>query len=75
MSKFKPCQGKTACRDDGQQCLTCGRSFEEISQLRNLLDQLTNLAIDYKYENSGEYLRYVTRKVAKNIEYRKQQVS
>lgn len=25
MARFNPCHGKTACRDDGVRCLTCGR--------------------------------------------------
>ena len=45
MTSFKPCQGKTACRDDGRACLTCGRSFEEIEDTRRLIDALADLAI------------------------------
>lgn len=70
MSLFKPCQGKNACRDDGVNCLSCGRSFQEITQLRDLLDQLTTLAIDFHYENIDEYSAYLSRKVKKMINYR-----
>jgi hypothetical protein len=35
MRPFTACKGKTACRDGGEQCLVCGRSFEEIRQPAN----------------------------------------
>ncbi|MEW7978054.1 MAG: hypothetical protein AB2814_11745 [Candidatus Sedimenticola endophacoides] len=73
MSRFQPCQGKAACRDDGERCLTCGRSLQEIDRLRVLMDQLAQLAIDYDYENVGEYADYVARKVGKTVEYRRQE--
>lgn len=69
---FNPCQGKSACRDDGHRCLTCGRSFEEIRQLRSLLDQLCTLAIENNYDNVGAFSRYVSRKMSKMIAYRRE---
>lgn len=74
MKQFTPCQGKTACRDDGTRCLTCGRSLDEISRLREALDQLANLALDYDYANSDEYTAYIARKVEKMIDYRRQEM-
>jgi len=71
MAVFKPCQGKNACRDNGVLCLTCGRKLNEIVQLRVLMQQLTELAINYNYENVEEYTEYLTRKVAKMIEYQR----
>ena len=73
MSRFTPCQGKTACRDDGSRCLTCGRDLSEIERLRLLMDQLATLAIDYDYENVEEYAAYVARKLEKMITYRRQE--
>lgn len=70
MSKFKPCQGKTACRDNGTHCLTCGRDIQEIERLRQLIDQLASLALDYEYENLHEYSSYVVKKVQKTVAYR-----
>jgi hypothetical protein len=69
MAVFKPCQGKTACRDDGIQCLTCGRSLEEIVQLRELMRQLATLAVSHDYENVEEYTQYLSAKVAKLIDH------
>lgn len=68
---FTPCQGKTACRDDGLRCLTCGRTLEEIGQLRELMSQLAELALKRDYDNTEAYVRYIARKLPKIIEYRK----
>lgn len=73
MARFTPCQGKTACRDDGEKCLTCGRSFEEIGKLRELMDELATLAMDFDYQNTDEYAAYIARKLEKTINYRREQ--
>jgi hypothetical protein len=75
MSQFTPCQGKTACRDDGERCLTCGRSFAEITRLRDALDQLATLALEYEYDNSADYSAYIARKLDKMIAYRRQETA
>ncbi|MES9839537.1 MAG: hypothetical protein ABW134_03195 [Candidatus Thiodiazotropha endolucinida] len=74
MGKFVPCQGKHACRDNVLRCLTCGRGLHEIEQLRQLMDQLASLAIDYGYENIDEYSSYVARKLNKMIAFRQENV-
>ena len=75
MASFTPCQGKNACRDNGVLCLTCGRKLTEIETLRELLQKLTNLAVDYDYDNVDEYTDYIARKVAKMIEYKRQEAT
>lgn len=67
---FKPCQGKISCRDDGNRCLTCDRALEEIQWLRDLMDQLTNMAIEYEYGNVDEFARYVADKIPKLVGHR-----
>lgn len=67
---FNPCQGKTRCRDDGERCLTCGRSLVEIRQLRELLDGLADLAVRYRYDNVDAFAAYVAYKVPKLISHR-----
>lgn len=67
---FTPCRGKSACRDDGQRCLTCGRSLVEIVQLRQLMDQLTELAITNGYDNVDEFAAYIARKVPQLVALR-----
>lgn len=71
MTHFTPCLGKTVCRDNGERCLSCGRSFDEITRLRNALDQLATLALDYDYANSTEYSAYIARKLDKIIAHRR----
>jgi phosphoribosyl-dephospho-CoA transferase len=72
MSLFTPCKGKTACRDDGRQCLVCGRSFEEIARTRELIDALANLACEEGYDNIDEFAEYVAHKLAKKIRHRRE---
>ncbi|MET0069538.1 MAG: hypothetical protein ABW096_05815 [Candidatus Thiodiazotropha sp.] len=73
MASFTPCQGKSACRDDGETCLTCGRALKEIAELRELMQKLSTLAITYDYENADDFAQYVARKTAKMIDYQRQQ--
>jgi predicted Fe-S protein YdhL (DUF1289 family) len=73
MTTFTPCQGKNACRDDGETCLTCGRSLSEIAKLRELMQGLKTLAIDHEYENVNDYADYISRKVAKMIDHHRQE--
>jgi hypothetical protein len=73
MATFTPCQGKNACRDNGVLCLTCGRKLHEVEKLRELLQELSALAIDYNYDNVDDYAEYIARKVAKIIDYQRQE--
>jgi hypothetical protein len=71
MPTFTPCKGKTACRDDGTSCLTCGRSLSEIEDTRRLIDGLAELAIAQQYENVGEFAAYVASKVENKVNHRR----
>lgn len=73
MSTFKPCQGQTACRDDGATCLTCGRSLAEIEHTRSLIDALADLAVNRGYDNVEEFAGYVADKVVKKVRHRRTQ--
>lgn len=72
MSTFHPCQGKTACRDDGERCLTCGRSFAEIEQTRSLIDALAEFVCAQGYDNAAEFAAYVADKVEKKVRHRRE---
>lgn len=72
MAIFTPCQGKNACRDNGVLCLTCGRKLSEIMKLRELMQELTTLAINHDYENVDAYAQYIARKISKMIDYQRQ---
>jgi len=71
VSTFTPCKGKTACRDDGASCLTCGRSFTEIEQTRALIDALAEFVCAQSYENVTEFTSYVAEKTIKKIKHRR----
>ncbi|MDP2030854.1 MAG: hypothetical protein Q8K12_14545 [Thiobacillus sp.] len=71
MRAFTPCKGKTACRDDGEQCLVCGRSFAEIARTRQLIDELTDLACAQAYNNIDAFVAYIARKVEKKVRHRR----
>lgn len=71
MRSFTPCKGKTACRDDGTNCLTCGRSLNEIEETRRLIDALADLAVSQQYENVEEFFSYVAGKAESKVNYRK----
>jgi hypothetical protein len=72
MKTFRPCLGKTACRDDGERCLTCGRGFAEIEQTRALIDAIADFALNQDYENIEEFAAYVANKVEKKVKHRRQ---
>ncbi|MDD4880361.1 MAG: hypothetical protein PHR30_14580 [Gallionellaceae bacterium] len=71
MSLFKPCAGKTACRDDNVNCLVCGRSLEAIEATRRLIDGLAELAMSQGYDNVDEFAGYVAAKVVKKVRHRR----
>jgi predicted Fe-S protein YdhL (DUF1289 family) len=71
MNKFTPCKGKTACRDDGVLCLTCGRTLAEIEALRQLIDALAEHALRQDYANVAEFAAYVAGKVEKKVAHRR----
>ncbi len=71
MSTFTPCKGKTACRDDGERCLACGRSFAEIEQTRSFIDAPAEFVIAQGYDNVGEFAAYVADKIEKKVRHRR----
>ncbi len=71
MSRFNACKGKTACRDDGECCITCDRSFAEIEQTRALIDGLADFAMTQGYANVEEFVAYVADKVMKKVQHRR----
>ena len=73
MPLFKPCAGKTACRDDNVTCLVCGRGLQAIEETRRLIDGLAELALAQGYDNVDEFAGYVAGKVVKKVQYRREQ--
>ncbi|MES9861082.1 MAG: hypothetical protein ABW138_09565, partial [Candidatus Thiodiazotropha sp. 4PDIVS1] len=50
---------------------TCGRELTEIVKLRELMKEITSLAIEYDYENIDDFTQYIARKIVKMIDYQK----
>ena len=50
---FKPCTGE--CTDDGTHCGGCGRSYEEIAEMRELVGALIAFAERMEYENFNDF--------------------
>jgi len=50
---FKPCTGE--CTDDGTHCEGCGRSHEEIAEMRELVGALIGFAERMEYENFNDF--------------------
>jgi hypothetical protein len=61
--KFSPCTGE--CTDDGTHCEGCGRSHEEIAEMRTRVASLIEFAHKMNYENYQDFADAV----AGNIKY------
>lgn len=51
--KFSPCNGK--CTEEGEICEGCGRSHEEIAEMKMLVDGLVAFANKKGYENIEDF--------------------
>lgn len=71
MSTFKPCVGKSFCTEEGDRCLACGRSHDDIARTRELIEQIADFVISANYENVQDFLEYVARKSEKKIHHRR----
>lgn len=61
--KFRPCTGE--CTDEGTHCEGCGRSHEEIAEMRTRVASLIEFAHEMNYENYQDFADAV----AGNIKY------
>ena len=61
--KFNPCTGE--CTDEGTHCEGCGRSHEEIAEMRTLVADMITFANKMNYENYQVFAD----SVAGNIKY------
>ena len=50
---FKPCTGE--CNEDGSHCEGCGRSHEDIAEMRELVGGLVAYAEKKGYENVEDF--------------------
>ena len=66
-NSFKPCVNRNACNDDGERCRSCGRSLDEIVKTRELVDTVFSFIQELDYDNSDEFMGYLSRKIAKKL--------
>jgi predicted Fe-S protein YdhL (DUF1289 family) len=66
---FKPCVNRNACTEDGTHCRACGRSHEEIAQLRQLVNETYNLVSKWEYDNLDEFFAYLQKKTNKKLKH------
>ena len=50
---FKPCNGE--CTEGGTHCEGCGRTQEEVAEMRRLVGELVAYAQKMEYENIEDY--------------------
>lgn len=50
---FKPCNGQ--CTEEGTHCEGCGRSHEEIAEMKELVGGLVAFAEKMEYENIEDF--------------------
>jgi hypothetical protein len=62
--EFRPCIGE--CTDKGTHCEGCGRSLEEVAELRRMVNELVAYAQKMDYENFDDYAN----SVAGSIQYK-----
>lgn len=66
---FKPCINRNACNDDGERCRSCGRSLDEIVKTKAIVDSVFNFIREMNYDNSDEFMDYLSRKIAKKLKH------
>jgi len=66
---FNPCINRNACTEDGTHCRACGRSHEEIAQLRQLVNDTYALVSTWDYDNLDEFFNYLQKKIGKKIKH------
>jgi hypothetical protein len=72
MQSFRPCLGKTVCRDNGDVCLSCGRPLVDVARTRELIEHLTEFVIAADYDNVQDFADYIARKLVKKVKYRRE---
>lgn len=67
--QFKPCVNRNACTEDSTHCQACGRSHEEIAQLRQLVNDTYALFCKWQYDNPDDFFAYLQKKIGKKLKH------
>ncbi len=57
--------------EQGDRCITCGRTLDEIAHTRRLIEALAELALDRDYDNVDDFATYVGNKLSKKLHHRR----
>ncbi|WP_198243420.1 DUF1289 domain-containing protein [methane-oxidizing endosymbiont of Gigantopelta aegis] len=63
--KFVPCNSE--CTHEGTHCEGCGRSHEEIAEMKKLVMDCVEFARHQSYENIDDYVDALARSVRKKL--------
>ncbi len=64
--KFNPCIGE--CTENGTHCEGCGRTHEEIGEMRTMVKGLVELAKKMNYENYEDFADAVARSLEHKLQ-------
>ncbi len=63
--KFVPCN--SACTYEGTHCEGCGRSHEEIAEMKKLVMACVDFAQRQEYENIDDYVNALAKSIRKKL--------
>ncbi len=63
--KFVPCNSE--CTHEGTHCEGCGRSHEEIAEMKKLVAACVEFALRQQYENIDDYANALAKSVRKKL--------
>ncbi len=63
--KYNPCADN--CTYEGTHCQGCGRTHEEIADIKKMVMALVNFAQEHEYENSEDFVNAIGQSVLKKL--------
>ena len=63
--KFTPC--KSECTRSGDHCNGCGRSLEEITEIKQLVNNMVRFVAKMNYENPDDFINAITKSLQKKL--------
>ena len=63
--KFKPCISE--CTRTDEYCNGCGRSLEEITEIKQLVNNMVKFAVKMKYDNPDDFINAISKSLRKKL--------
>jgi hypothetical protein len=63
--KYQPCIDQ--CTSDGSHCQGCGRSHEEIAEVKGLVKTSVEFLKRHNYENPEDFMTAISRSILKKL--------